>query len=149
MAISKWFQFTKTTGKTMPKITAYKDNILCIDGDFGNKTTESGIIIKSTIGSDEGIAPRWFQAFDIGPEIDWIKPGQWLYVAYGRWTEGFSVPDDRLEEGAKIWKVDPEACMMISDTNPTSGVLNIGKVETFKPDMMSTGYVDKESGQLQ
>jgi hypothetical protein len=133
----------------MPKITAYKDTILCIDGDFGNKTTESGIIVKSTIGSDEGIAPRWFQAFDIGPEIDWIKPGQWLYVAYGRWTEGFSVPDDRLEEGAKIWKVDPDACMMISDTNPTSGVLNIGKVETFKPDMMSTGYIDKESGQLQ
>jgi hypothetical protein len=133
----------------MPKITAYKDNILCIDGDFGEKTTQSGIIVKSTIGSDEGIAPRWFQAFEVGPEIDWVKPGQWLYVAYGRWTEGFSVPDDRLDPDTQIWKVDPEACMMITDKNPTSGVLNIGKVETFKPDMMSTGYVDKESGQLQ
>jgi len=133
----------------MPTITAYKDNILCTDGDFGDKTTESGIIVKSTIGSDEGIAPRWFQAFDVGPEIDWVKPGQWLYVSYGRWTEGFKIADDRLEPGSKIWKVEGDACMMISDNNPTSGTLNFGNVSTFKPDQMSTGYVDAESGQLQ
>ena len=39
----------------MPTLKAYKNNILCIEGDFGDKTTEAGIIIKSTIGSDEGI----------------------------------------------------------------------------------------------
>ena len=110
----------------MATLKAYKDNILCTDGDFGDKTTASGIIIKSTIGSDEGIAPRWFKAFDVGPDIDWVKPGQWLYVEYGRWTEGFTVKDDRLEEGAKIWKVDPEACMLISDDNPTANATNVG-----------------------
>ena len=41
----------------MPTLKAYKDNILCIEGDFGDKTTDAGIIIKSSIGSDEGIAP--------------------------------------------------------------------------------------------
>ena len=81
----------------MATLKAYKDNILCIEGDFGDKVTESGLIIKSTIGSDEGITPRWFKAFEVGPDIDWVKPGQWLYVAYGRWTEGFTVKDDRLE----------------------------------------------------
>lgn len=123
-----------TIGKTMPTLKAYKNNILCIEGDFGDKTTEAGIIIKSTIGSDEGISPRWFQAFEVGPDIDWVKPGQWLYVEYGRWTEGFTVRDDRLEAGAKIWKVDPDACMMISDDNPTAHSTNIGSISSMRPD---------------
>ena len=118
----------------MATLRAYKDNILCVEGDFGDKTTEAGIIIKSTIGSDEGIAPRWFKAFEVGPDIDWVKPGQWLYVEYGRWTEGFTVKDDRLEEGQKIWKVDPDACMMISDEDPTANNTNIGSISSMRPD---------------
>jgi hypothetical protein len=112
----------------MTTLRAYKDNILCIDGDFGDKETASGIIIKSTIGSDEGIAPRWFKAFEVGPDVDWVKPGQWLYVEYGRWTEGFAVKDDRLEEGQKLWKVDPDACMLISDEDPTASATNVGEL---------------------
>jgi hypothetical protein len=118
----------------MTRLRAYKDNILCIEGDFGDKTTEAGIIIKSTIGSDEGIAPRWFKAFEVGPDIDWVEPGQWLYVEYGRWTEGFAVRDDRLEEGQKLWKVDPDACMMISDEDPTANNTNIGNISSMRPD---------------
>ena len=110
----------------MTKIRAYKDNILCTDADFGDQTTEAGIILKSTLGKEEGIMPRWFKAFEVGPDIDWVKPGQWLYVEYGRWTEGFAVKDDRLEEGKKLWKVDPDACMMISDEDPTANSTNIG-----------------------
>ena len=34
----------------MTKIRAYKDNILCTDADFGDQTTEAGIILKSTLG---------------------------------------------------------------------------------------------------
>ena len=102
----------------MTTLRAYKDNILCIEGDFGDKTTEAGIIIKSTIGSDEGIAPRWFKAFEVGPDIDWVKPGQWLYVEYGRWTEGFAVKDDRLEEGQKVWLVENKACMATAEEKP-------------------------------
>lgn len=59
------------------------------------------------------------------------------------------VADDRLEPRSKIWKVEGDACMMISDTNPTSGTLNFGNASTFKPDQVSTGYLDSESGQLQ
>ena len=113
----------------MPILKAYKDNILCVEGDFGDKTTEAGIIIKSTIGSDEGITPRWFKAFEVGPDIDWVKPGQWLYVEYGRWTEGFTVKDDRLEEGQKIWKVEPKACMATADEKPAD-TLNIASNAT-------------------
>ena len=103
----------------MPRVKPRTDNIFCIEGDFGDKTTESGIIVKATIGKSEGVTPRWFKVFDVGPDIDYLKPGQWVYVEYGRWTEGFKVPqDDRLEPDQKIWKVDPNGCMLVSDEEP-------------------------------
>ena len=102
----------------MTRLKAYSDNILAINGDFGDKTTSSGIIVKSSIGKEEGVVPRWFQVFDVGPEIDWLEEGQWVYVEYGRWTEGFTAPDDRLEEGQKIWKLDPNGCLAVADEMP-------------------------------
>lgn len=115
------------------KLKAYKDNILCINGDFGDKVTESGLLIKSTIGKDEGITARWFEIFEVGPEVDWLQPGQWVYVEYGRWTEGFTCKDDRLEDGQKIWKVDPKGCMLIAD-EPPSNQYNLGNLNTIRPD---------------
>ena len=113
----------------MARIKAYKENILCINGDFEDQTTQAGIIIKKTIGKTEGITPRWFEVFDVGPDIDWLKPGQWVYVEYGRWTEGFTAPDDRLEEGQKIWKVEGKACMITADEKPAD-TLNIASNAT-------------------
>ena len=115
------------------RIRAYSDNILCTEADFGDQQTDSGIIIKSTMGKEEGVVPRWFKVFEVGPKIDWLKAGQWVYVEYGRWTEGFKAPDERLEEGQKIWKVEPKACMMVSDEAPQDH-LNIAETpgDVFK-----------------
>ena len=109
----------------MARINPIGDNILCTDGDFGDQTTQAGLIIKSTIGKEEGVVPRWFKVFAVGPEIDWLHPGQWVYVEYGRWTEGFKInpQDDRLEQDQKIWKVEPKSCLAISDQKPDT--LNI------------------------
>jgi hypothetical protein len=117
------------------KIRAYKDNILCINGDFGEKKTRAGIILKSTIGTDEGISPRWFQVFETGPEVTTVKSGDWVYVEYGQWTEGTRMEDDRLEEGQRVWKVNPEAMMLVSDDLPDN-ITNVGSLTTFKPDMI-------------
>jgi hypothetical protein len=100
------------------RIRAYSDNILCTEGDFGDQTTESGIIIKSTMGKEEGVVPRWFKVFEVGPDIDWLQSGEWVLVEFGRWTEGFTVKDDRLEEGTKLWKVDPTGCLATSSEKP-------------------------------
>ena len=102
----------------MATIHAYKDNILCTEGDFGDQVTNAGIIIKSTIGSTSGVTPRWFKVLDVGPDIDWLKPGQWVYVEYGRWTEGISLKDDRFDTEGNIdnvWKIDPKGCLAVSD----------------------------------
>jgi hypothetical protein len=100
------------------RVKARSDNILCVDGDFGDTVTGAGIIIKSTLGKASGIVPRWFQVFEVGPDIDWICPGEWVLVEHGRWTEGIPVQDERLAEGAKLWKVDPNACLAVSDHKP-------------------------------
>lgn len=102
----------------MPTIRAYKDNILCTEGDFGDQVTGAGIIIKSTIGSTDGVVPRWFKVFEVGPKIDWLAPGQWVLVEYGRWTEALELKDDRFETDSKVdkvWKVDPKGCLAVSD----------------------------------
>lgn len=100
------------------RIKAYRDNILAVEGDFGDQTTRAGIILKSTIGKEEGTVPRWFKVFDVGPDIDWLKPGEWVYVEYGRWTEGFNVKDDRLDPDQKLWKLDPNGCLATADEKP-------------------------------
>lgn len=103
------------------KLRAIKDNILCTDGDFGDKVTASGLIVQSSIGKAEGIVPRWFRVFEVGSDIDWIQPGQWVYVEYGRWTEGIEVEDERFDtenNKKKIWKIDPNACLLVSDEEP-------------------------------
>jgi hypothetical protein len=119
------------------KLRAIRDNILCTDGDFGDKVTASGLIVKSTIGKSEGIVPRWFRVFEVGSDIDWIKPGQWVYVEYGRWTDGIEVQDDRFntpENKKKIWKVDPNACLLVSDEEPNLQeiVINTDAVSAIK-----------------
>ena len=83
------------------------------------------------------------QVFEIGPDVDWLEPGQWVYVEYGRWTEGFTCKDDRLEDGQKIWKVDPNGCMLISDEEP-SNQLNIGNLTSIKPTQYETSKTKTE-----
>ena len=104
------------------RIKPRTDNIVCINADFGDTVTNAGIIIKKTLGKESGVTPRWMEVFDVGPDIDFLQPGQWVYVEYGRWTEGFKVKDDRLEEGQEIWKVDPAGCLAVADEKPSDQI---------------------------
>lgn len=121
------------------KLRAIRDNILCTDGDFGDKVTASGLIVQSSIGKAEGIVPRWFRVFEVGSDINWIQPGQWVYVEYGRWTEGIEVEDDRFDtenNKKKIWKIDPNACLLVSDEAPSNTIVfNTEAVSAIKKEL--------------
>lgn len=99
-------------------VRAIKDHIICVDGDFGDYVSESGIMVKSVAGQSQGIVPRWFKVYKVGPEIDFLEPGQWVLVEHGRWTDGLEVPltDD---EKTEMWRVDPAGCLAISDERPS------------------------------
>jgi hypothetical protein len=116
------------------KIRAIGDNILCTDGDFGNQTTESGIFIKSNAGESQGITARWFKIFECGPDVDgeiYSRVGWWVLVSYGRWTEAMEMEDHRLPNGkAKVWKIDPEACLAISQEKPNTFYYNTDVVRS-------------------
>lgn len=107
----------------MARIRAIRDNILCINADFGDYVSESGLIIKSNIKDSQGITPRWMQVFEIGSEINWLQTGQWVLVEYGRWTESIEMKDDRFDTDDNkmdVWKVDPKGCLAVADEKPNT-----------------------------
>ena len=107
----------------MAGIRAIRDNILCINADFGDYVSEAGLIIKSNIKDSQGITPRWMQVFELGSEINWLQPGQWVLVEYGRWTESIEMQDDRFDTDDNkmdVWKVDPKGCLAVADEKPNT-----------------------------
>ena len=32
------------------------------------------------------------------------------------------IPDDRLEEGQEVWKVDPAGCLLVTDEKPDNQI---------------------------
>ena len=106
----------------MAKLRAIKDTILAINGDFEDHVTESGIIVKSTAGKNEGITPRWFKVLEVGDDsLYLVSEGQWIYVEYGRWTEALELSDDRIEGGkGNVWRIDPVGCLAVSDEAPAN-----------------------------
>ena len=107
----------------MARVKAIRDNILCINADFGDYISEAGLIIKSNIKDSQGITPRWMQVFEIGPEINWLQSGQWVLVEYGRWTESIEMQDDRFstdDNKMDVWKVDPKGCLAVADEKPNT-----------------------------
>jgi co-chaperonin GroES (HSP10) len=102
----------------MTRIRALPNRVLATKGDFGEHVTKTGIIISSTDGKASGIVPRWFQVLEVGRGIDYVTPGDWILVEHGRWTEGMEVEDDRLDEGDRVWQIDPKGILGISDQEP-------------------------------
>ena len=64
--------------------------IFCINGDHDKASV---VVSYNYYRKDEGITSRWFRN---RPRWDWLEPTMGG-VEYGRWTEGFTCKDDRLE----------------------------------------------------
>lgn len=104
---------------------ALSDNIVCINGDFGEQVTASGIILGDNVHKSQGITSRWFEVFAVGPKIDWIKKHDWVLVEYGRWTPQFLLTDHTLPAGGvPAWKVDPKGCVAVAEQKPPTHYYN-------------------------
>jgi co-chaperonin GroES (HSP10) len=100
------------------KIKALRDNVIVADMEFKGRTLSSGIILPSDNGKSDGIRPRWGQVYQVGPEQQDVRPGQWICVAHGRWTRGLDIEDDQGKR--TIRKVDPKDILLVSDEHPGS-----------------------------
>jgi len=97
-------------------VKAFGDRILGVmidrpDGEY--KATKSGLLIAEKDASTESIRPRWFQISSVGERIDWVKPGDYVLVAHGRWSNGITLSDD-----SKVWLLDNKEILGVSDNNP-------------------------------
>lgn len=94
-----------------------KDNVFVTELDHGMKTTQGGIILMDDNMTDRGIRDRWAKVYAIGPDVEDIKPGDWVLIAHGRWTNviTFHLPEGDL----KMWRIEyPESVLLVSDEDP-------------------------------
>jgi len=88
------------------------------------RTTASGIILQSENGKDRGVRPRWAKVRLVGEGIDWVKPGQYLLVAHGRWSRQFEC--EHNGEKLKLVHLDNAECLCVQDEEPTDDFVGVG-----------------------
>jgi len=95
------------------KATANKILAEMIDKPGEEKTTAGGLILKEKDATEAAVRPRWFKVYSVGSEIDWIKEGEYVMVAHGRWSNGL-----KIDEDLKLYLIDNDECLAVNDTNP-------------------------------
>ena len=95
-----------------------RDGILVQEMEFGEITTAAGLIIMSDDGKDRGVHPRWGLVAAIGEEQKDVKVGEWILVAHGRWSRGFTL------NGQTVRTVDPKDVLAVSDEAPVHDFVN-------------------------
>ena len=98
-------------------ITPLHDKVLVTEMNFGEQTTKSGIVIRSTDGKTDGIHPRWARVWAVGPEQKDVEVNDWILIEHGRWTRGFEV-ESGAGQRAILRGVDLEAIMLVSAEPP-------------------------------
>jgi co-chaperonin GroES (HSP10) len=102
-------------GKTIKPLS---NNVIVRDMSFEGRTLDSGIVLLGDDGKTDGIRPRWAQVYAVGPEQTDVTVGQWVLLEHGRWGRGIKITQEGEE--LTIRRADPEAIMMVSDTEPES-----------------------------
>lgn len=114
----------------MKMIRPLRERVLAELLGLDTRVTASGIIIQSENGKDRGIRPRWAHVRLVGEGIDWVKPGQYVLVAHGRWSRQFEC--EHNGEKLKLVHLDNKECLIVSDELPEDDYIGVG-IDT-KPD---------------
>jgi len=99
------------------KIKPLRDRILAELLGLEERVTSGGIILRSDNGKDDGIRPRWALIKYVGEDIDWVKPGDYVLVAHGRWTRALEVEDDSGEK-FKMVRLDNKEILAVHTGKP-------------------------------
>jgi co-chaperonin GroES (HSP10) len=75
------------------------DKVLVCDMEHGDKMTRGGLIIPDDSTVERGIRPRWGTVYKVGADVSFVKPGDRILVAHGRWTRGVKI---RTPEGEHL-----------------------------------------------
>ena len=94
------------------KIRPLHDRILAELLGLQERVSAGGIVLRSDNGKDEGIRPRWAKIRYVGTDIDWVKPGDYVLVAHGRWTRALEIEDEAGEK-FKMVRLDNEEILAV------------------------------------
>lgn len=108
----------------MSTIRPLKERILAELLGLGERVTSTGIVIAGENGKDRGVRPRWAKVHLVGEGIDWVKPGQYLLVAHGRWSRQFEC--EHQGQKLKLVHLDNKECLIVSDEEPTDDFIGTG-----------------------
>jgi co-chaperonin GroES (HSP10) len=108
----------------MSTIRPLKERILAELLGLGERVTSSGIVIAGENGKDRGVRPRWARVHLVGEGIDWVKPGQYLLVAHGRWSRQFECEHEGQK--LKLVHLDNKECLLVSDELPDDDYVGSG-----------------------
>jgi len=105
------------------KLIPLRDTIFVTDMQ-GSAEIRNGIILldnTSMSSSDRGITARWAKVYSVGPEIDYIKPNEYVLIKHGQWTNSINLCIDG--EDITLWRVDPLSVILASDENPIGKII--------------------------
>jgi len=100
----------------MSTIRPLRERILAELLGLGERVTSGGIVIQSENGKDRGVRPRWAKIHFVGEGIDWVKPGQYVLVAHGRWSRQFEA--EHNGEKLKLVMLDNKEVLLVTDEDP-------------------------------
>jgi len=94
-----------------------KKQVFVTDLEYGARLTKAGIIKPDDDMTNTGIRDRWAKVWAVGPEVDDLKPGNWVLVKSGRWTNHF---DMEMPAGVvRLWRIEhPESTLLACDECP-------------------------------
>lgn len=99
------------------KIQLLHQKVLVSDLEQGVAVSQGGIIIPDDDMTERGIRERWAKVWAVGPEVDDLKPGEWVLLKHGRWSPRMSF--DTPEGSIDLWQIDyPEAVLLVGDERP-------------------------------
>jgi co-chaperonin GroES (HSP10) len=95
-------------------ITPLRDKVLVCDMEHGDQKLASGLIIPEDDGKERGIRPRWCLVYSVGSEVTFVKPGDCILVAHGRWTRGVHVTTPNGDQKV-VRMVESDAIMLVQE----------------------------------
>lgn len=89
--------------------------IILVHGmEAGEQKIASGIIIPDDTKKESGIRPRWCYVYAVGSKIDYVKPGDYILVAHGRWSRGIRVKEQNGDV-VTVRRVDPNDILLVQN----------------------------------
>lgn len=101
------------------------NKILVKKMEFGLSKTSGGIIRPDDEMTLQGARPRWCEVLSVGPEVNNVKPGQYVLMEHGRWTRGFDMIDS--EQKVTVRMVDNNDMLLVAD-EPSQEYLQSEKI---------------------